>query len=80
MAAAAVALGGALAVAPAAVAAPAAAKETAPASVLDTWQVYANYRTLSACQVEGKRLLNAGFIDGWRCEWDSPYYALWVKY
>jgi hypothetical protein len=80
MAAAAVALGGALAVAPAAVAAPAAAEELAPASAQDNWQVYANYKTEAACKLEGKRLLNAGFIDGWRCEWGSPNFALWVKY
>ena len=80
MAVAALTLGGALALAPAAVAAPATANEQAPASVQDTWQIYAVYKTKEACTTEGKRLLNAGFVNGYRCEWDSPYYALWVKY
>jgi hypothetical protein len=74
MAAGAVALGGAIAVA-----APAAAAQTAPVTI-QAWQIYAVYATHATCEEVGKALLRANHIEGWKCEFDSPGYALYVRY
>lgn len=69
------AVGGAIAVAAPAAAAPAAAPVT-----IQAWQIYGIYRTYATCSEVGKALLRSGEVEGWRCEWDSPSFALYVRY
>jgi hypothetical protein len=76
MAAAAMALGGAAI----AVAAPAAPAETAAPVTIQAWQIYGVYRTYDTCSEVGKALVRSGDVLGWRCEWDSPFFALYVRY
>lgn len=60
-----------------AVAMPAAAS---PAVAAAHWQIYQVYKTSDTCQEVGKALLAKNVVDGYKCEWDSPGFALYVKY
>ncbi|MEV5720721.1 hypothetical protein AB0L41_43240 [Amycolatopsis mediterranei] len=72
----AVVAGGVLAVAMPAAASPAVVAAPAAAH----WQIYQVYTTSDTCQEVGKALLAKHVVDGYKCEWDSPGFALYVKY
>lgn len=74
--AAAIAGGGVLAVAVPAAASPAVVAAPAAAH----WQLYAVYKTEATCRSVGKALVDQHVADGYKCEWDSPFFALYVKY
>jgi len=71
----AIAAGGVLAVAM-----PAAASPAVVAAPAATWQIYQVYASYETCSEVGKALLRRNVVDGWKCEFDSPGYALYVKY
>lgn len=59
---------------------PAAASPGVVAAPAAHWQIYQVYDTEETCDSVGKALVKNKVVDGYKCEWDSPKFALYVKY
>ena len=44
------------------------------------WKIWAVYSTSKKCEKMGQLALDSAQYVDYKCEWDSPGYALWLEY
>ncbi|WP_371778362.1 hypothetical protein [Streptosporangium subroseum] len=50
----------------------------APPANAASWSLYRVYASNSTCVSTGEAAVDTGYAQKWKCEWDSPFFGLWL--
>lgn len=51
----------------------------APSSAQDVWILWKIYATSESCRKAGRDMIGVGAVVDYKCEWDSPDWALYLR-